>query len=334
MTFEKMMEKGIENGFGKHATAHDVVQGLHMTGKVVIITSGDTGIGFQTSLALAQIGAVIVITSRNSERAENAAESIRQAVPGSTISVVSYLELTRFEMVRAAAQQLATLERIDVLLCNSGGAKWPGNLMTSDGFETTMQVNALSHILLIELLLPKLRSSNGKVIFTSSGACHFAGPWSGLDDDCVQTENIVNYAANGVPGGDKKSPVHGWFQNSYGLSKHVQTVYVEALSKNEPLISAYAVHPGVVDTDAISQFSSETICSWTGGEAAVSAAHGASSGAFLAATDPSKLFNGRFYFLGTPVPSLLDNMTSTNGLAWASMYTSSVYSALVKLVTN
>ncbi len=140
-------------------------------GKTFVVTGGNAGIGYFIAEQLAQAGATVVIAARNASKAATAVASITREVPGAAVSAVS-LDLSSYASVRAAAVELATLPRIDVIIENAGSIM-PSKEReeTADGNEIMFGTNHLGHFLLTALLYPTLRKTPGsRVIAMGSGA--------------------------------------------------------------------------------------------------------------------------------------------------------------------
>lgn len=155
----------------------------HMQGKTVLITGGNSGIGFETAVALAGAGATVVFTSRDPHRGEHAADEIRRR-SGANPHLMP-LDLASFASIRAFAADF--LQRFDSLhvLINNAGLILSERTETQEGFETTFGVNHLGHFLLTDLLLDRIKASApARIINVASGAHRFAR--SGIDFDDLQ----------------------------------------------------------------------------------------------------------------------------------------------------
>jgi len=155
----------------------------HMQGKTVLITGGNSGIGFETAAALARAGATLVFTSRDPHRGEHAADEIRRR--SSANPHLMPLDLASFASIRAFAADF--LQRFDALhvLINNAGLILDERTETEDGFETTFGVDHLGHFLLTDLLLDRIKASApARIINVASAAHRFAR--SGLDFDDLQ----------------------------------------------------------------------------------------------------------------------------------------------------
>lgn len=144
-----------------------------MTGKTVLITGATDGIGKQSALALARMGASIVGVGRNPEKCIQVADAVR-SIPGAGQVDFLVCDLSLLAQVRTlAATILQKYARIDVLL-NNAGAIFYARTETGEGYETTFALDHLSPFLLTNLLLDRLIDSSARVVTVSSYA-HMMG---------------------------------------------------------------------------------------------------------------------------------------------------------------
>jgi len=143
-------------------------------GKVVIVTGGNSGIGFEAGLALAGKHAQVILTARSMDKGEAAVRSIREKYPKAEITLME-LDLADLKSVRNFVQAfLAKYKRLDILINNAGVMAIPKR-KTTDGFEMQFGTNHLGHFALTGLLLPVLKAtSNGRIVTVSSGV-HVSG---------------------------------------------------------------------------------------------------------------------------------------------------------------
>ena len=175
-----------------------------MAGRTVIVTGGNSGIGFETAAALAGAGARVIITARDRERGGAAVEEIR-ARGGSGSVELSVFDLGRLESVReGAADLLGRAPRIDVLV-NNAGLMLTERRETADGFETTFGVNHLGPFLLTMLLLDRVRESAPARIVNVSSTAHQSAR-NGLDFDDLQSTK--GYAGMAVYGRSKLANIY------------------------------------------------------------------------------------------------------------------------------
>ena len=199
-----------------------------MQGKTVIITGANTGIGKATAIELAKDGARVLITARNPAKGETAVSEIKQAAGSETVELF-LADYSKLDDVRRLSHELdAATDRIDVLIHNAG-LILSERTLTSDGHETTFQVNHLASFLLTGRLLEKLKMSKARVINTSSGAHQAAG---GLDFDDLMSEHSYK--------GFK----------TYARSKLCNLLFSQELARQLEGSGATsnALHPGVVNT--------------------------------------------------------------------------------------
>lgn len=134
-----------------------------LDGKVVIITGANSGLGFESSKALAAAGATVVMACRNADRAEAAASQIRAVQPEAKLELLP-LDLASLASVRSFAEEfLARHERLDILMNNAGVMAIPRR-ETADGFEMQFGSNHLGHFALTGLLLERLQATPGSRI--------------------------------------------------------------------------------------------------------------------------------------------------------------------------
>lgn len=223
-------EKGVENTsklFGWQSTTEDVLKGINLSGKTVLVTGATSGIGSETARAFAAHGANVVITARNVEKAVSVVEMVRKNT-GKTIEVEE-LELGSMASIRAFADRiLARKVKIDYLINNAGVASCPFG-RTVDGFEMQFGVNHLGHFLMTNLIAPALADGGRVVVLSSTG--HRLSPV--VFDD-------INYE-------NRPYEKHG----AYGQSKTANALFVVGLNKrlSSRGIEAFSVHPGAIQTE-------------------------------------------------------------------------------------
>lgn len=150
-----------------HWTTADIPD-LH--GHIALVTGANSGLGLQTTRALAEHGAHVIMACRNLEKARQVEAEIKQTVPNAVCEVIA-LDLSSLASVRTCATTIAQMhEHLDLLFNNAGIMAIPRG-ETIDGFETQFGTNHLGHFALTGLLLPLLLSTpNSRVITTTSGA--------------------------------------------------------------------------------------------------------------------------------------------------------------------
>src|ERR1700734_1868374 len=146
--------------FGETSTTDDVLDGVTLTSKRVLVTGASAGLGVETARALAAHGATVVGAARDLAKAERATEEVRKgAVKGGNLELIE-LDLASLKSVRACADKLVAAGKpFDVVICNAGVMATPKG-KTSDGFETQFGTNHLGHFVLVNRIasLMKKRS--------------------------------------------------------------------------------------------------------------------------------------------------------------------------------
>lgn len=149
-----------------------------MDGRTVVVTGGNCGLGYFAAEQLAGLGATVVIAARDADRAARALRSVRAHVPDADVSHQP-LDLASLTSVRAAADALGSLGRLDALLANAAAIGLPDHakprelrgprpLRTTDGHELHWGTNHLGHFALIGLLMPTLLDSRARVVVVGS----------------------------------------------------------------------------------------------------------------------------------------------------------------------
>lgn len=170
------------------------------TGRVAIVTGGNSGIGFEAAKALAKEGATVIVASRSQARGEQAVAAIRQAVPGATVELM-LLDLADLGSVSAFADAFTDrFDRLDLLINNAGVMMPPERQETVDGFELQIGTNHLGHFALTLRLLELLVATEGsRVVNVSSSAQNFGK--IDLDDLQWQTrpfDRMGSYGASKI----------------------------------------------------------------------------------------------------------------------------------------
>jgi NAD(P)-dependent dehydrogenase (short-subunit alcohol dehydrogenase family) len=143
-----------------------------LTGKIYVITGGNSGIGFEAAKHLGKAGGDIVLACRSVAKAQAAARELRTYVRGK-VDVLK-LDLSDLSSVRAAAKDISEkYSKIDALINNAGIMQTP-KLKTADGFEMQFGTNHLGHFLLSGLLIDLVDAAEGRVV-TLSSIAHLSG---------------------------------------------------------------------------------------------------------------------------------------------------------------
>ncbi|GHA94661.1 oxidoreductase [Algimonas arctica] len=222
------------SGFGHQTTADEVLDGIDLSGRLVLITGGASGLGHETARAMAAKGAQIIIAARDMEKGEAAMTAIHGSVPDAQIEVMQ-LDLADLDSIRAFTTLfLREHPRLDLLI-NNAGVMACAQATTKDGFEMQFGTNHLGHFLLTNRLRPALEASakEGRKprVVTLSSRAHHTAPVD-LDDP--------NY---------KQATYEKW--EAYGRSKSANALFALELDKRgrDTGLRSYAVHPGGIMTN-------------------------------------------------------------------------------------
>jgi NAD(P)-dependent dehydrogenase (short-subunit alcohol dehydrogenase family) len=216
--------------YGEETTTDEVLDGVDLTGKVAVVTGASTGLGLETSRALAAAGAHVLLAVRSDDKGDAAIAKIREAVPAASVEY-GILDLASLDSVRAfASETLERHPRIDLLVNNAGVMFTPFE-RTADGFELQFGTNHLGHFLLTNLLLPAvIAAAPSRIVNLSSGGHQ--------GSDIIWDD----------PNYDERP--YDKFE-SYGQSKTANILFsVELDRRLAPKgVHAYAVHPGMIVTE-------------------------------------------------------------------------------------
>jgi len=201
------------------------------SGRTVVVTGANSGIGFEASRAFAGAGAHVVMACRSTERGEGARDEVAAEYPGASLTVRE-LDLADLDSVAAFADWFETeFDALHVLANNAGVMAIPRS-ETTDGFETQFGVNRLGHFALTGRLLGLLRRSTGESrVVTQSSGVHERGE---IDfTDLQRTESYDRWAA-------------------YAQSKLANVLFAYELHRRlraaSASVTSVACHPGYADT--------------------------------------------------------------------------------------
>ena len=136
-------------------------------GRTVIVTGGNTGIGYETALALYQTGANVIVACRDKDKAKNAITEMENQ-KGAGCLEIGILDLASLNSVRQFAETFIEKHQQLHLLINNAGVATPPLSKTSEGYELQFGVNFLGHFALTGLLYPLLKATQGSRIVTLS----------------------------------------------------------------------------------------------------------------------------------------------------------------------
>ena len=200
------------------------------SGRTVLVTGANTGIGFETAKVLAGRGGRVLMGCRSHDRAHAAMERIVEAVPDADLNFVP-LDQGDLASIRAAADRIALEPRLDVLV-NNAGIMVPPRELTTDGFESQFGVNHLGTFALTSHLLDMLGEHEESRVVVTSSLAHRGGEIFFDDIDAAKS-----YRA----------------QQRYQQSKLANLLFTFELDRRLATAGsdtiAVACHPGIADTE-------------------------------------------------------------------------------------
>jgi len=213
--------------FGAESTADEVLEGVNLSGKRVLVTGTSAGLGVETARSLVAHGATVVGTARDLNKAQHA---LKEAFPAGSAPIdVVEADLASLKSVRKAADDLLSRGKpFDVIIANAGVMACPQG-KTQDGFETQFGTNHLGHFVFVNKLVPLLKS--GARIVTLSSAGHQ------MSDVDIEDPNF------------ERTPYQPF--TAYGRSKTANILYAVALDSRLKGrgVRATSIHPGGIQTE-------------------------------------------------------------------------------------
>jgi NAD(P)-dependent dehydrogenase (short-subunit alcohol dehydrogenase family) len=215
--------------FGAESTTDQVLEGVNLSGKRVLVTGVSAGLGVETARTLAAHGATVVGAARDLAKAARATEAVRKdAAHGGSLELIE-LDLASLASVRACADKLVVAGKpFDVVICNAGVMATPKG-QTADGFETQFGTNHLGHFVLVNRIVSLLHKGSRLVNLSSAGH-RFSDV--NLDDPNFERTEYTPFGA-------------------YGRSKTANILFAVEFDRRHKSegIRATAVHPGGIQTE-------------------------------------------------------------------------------------
>lgn len=215
--------------FDATSTTDEVLSGIDLSGKRVLITGASAGLGVETARAMAARGARVVGAVRDLKKGETATQVVRdQAENGGSLELIE-LDLADLASVRAAADKLvADGRQFDIVIANAGVMACPQG-KTADGFETQFGTNHLGHFVFVNRIAPLIRDG-GRVVVLSSAGHRFSDV--DLEDPNFEHTPYTEFGA-------------------YGRSKTANALFALELDRRLKSrgIRAASVHPGGIQTE-------------------------------------------------------------------------------------
>jgi len=222
-TYEPTPQRPIGSGFDQHSTADDVLAGIDLTGRTALVTGGYSGIGLETTRALAKAGAQVVVPARRPQTAAEALADIAR-------TTVEELDLAVLTSVQAFAERLLDQTTIDLVIDSAGVMACP-ETRVGPGWEAQLATNHLGHFALVNRVWPALAEGARVVSVSSMGHLRSGIRW----DDLMFETGYDKWAA-------------------YGQAKTANVlfaVHLDRLGQTDERgkgVRAFALHPGGILT--------------------------------------------------------------------------------------
>ncbi|MBI3221389.1 MAG: SDR family NAD(P)-dependent oxidoreductase [Bacteroidetes bacterium] len=219
--YQGALQKPTGSGFNATSTASDVIKGIDLTGKIAIVTGGNTGIGLETTKTLAAAGATVIVPARDVDKA-------KRNLTGIANVELEILDLMNPHSIDAFAEKFLASGRSLHLLINNAGIMWVPLRKDSRGIESQLATNYLAQFQLTARLWPAIKKANGaRVINVSSHGHQFAS----FD---FEDPNFLNREYETL--------------QAYGQSKTATNLFALQLDHLAKAfnVRAYSVHPGSI----------------------------------------------------------------------------------------
>ncbi|SKC81711.1 SDR family NAD(P)-dependent oxidoreductase [Ohtaekwangia koreensis] len=215
------LQQHLGSGFNSMSTAAQVINGINLEGKITIVTGGNTGIGLETTKALAGAGATVIVPARDVEKARKNLMD----VPNVEIHAMDLIDP---KSIDAFAEKFLSSGRPLHILVNNAGIMWVPLRRDSRGIESQLATNYLGQFQLVARLCPALKMANGARVVNVSSQGHQFAPFN-FDDPNFIHRNYETLQA-------------------YGQSKTASNLFTAALDARaqEFNVRAYALHPGSI----------------------------------------------------------------------------------------
>src|SRR5690554_908129 len=219
--YQGALQQPIGSGFNATSTTEEVIQGIDLSGKIAIVTGGNTGIGLETTKTLAAAGATVVVPARD----VNKAKTNLRGISGIEIEAMDLMDPQSIDQF---ADKFLASGRPLHLLINNAGIMWVPLRRDSRGIESQLATNYLAQFQLTARLWPALKKANGARVVNVSSQGHQFAPFN-FDDP-----NFIHRDYETLQG--------------YGQSKTAVNLFSLELDNRakEFGVRAYSLHPGSI----------------------------------------------------------------------------------------
>ncbi len=216
------LQKALNSGFNAQSTTNEVIMGVDLTGKIAIVTGGNTGIGLETVKTLASAGAVVIVPARDVNKARHNLDSIPNVE-------IEQMDLMNSDSIDSFANKFLSSGRPLHLLVNNAGIMWVPLRRDNRGIESQLATNYLAQFQLTARLWPALKKANGARVVNVSSQGHQFGPFNFEDPNFLEREYETLAA--------------------YGQSKTAVNLFSLELDNRAKAfnVRSYSLHPGSIN---------------------------------------------------------------------------------------
>lgn len=220
--YNGILQKPLNSGFNAYSSSNEVIQGIDLSGKTIIVTGGYAGIGLETVKTFAAAGAKVIAPARDVNKAANNLKGIANV----SIEAMDLMDANSIDTF--AEKFLATHNTLDILV-NNAGIMWVPLIRDARGYESQLVTNHLGHFQLTARLWPALKASGDARVISVSSFGHQMAPFD-FDDP-----HFLNREYETLQG--------------YGQSKTANNLFAVELDHRAKAfnVRAFAVHPGSVN---------------------------------------------------------------------------------------
>lgn len=214
----------LKSGYGLRTEAHEALGGRRLDGKIAVVTGGYSGLGLETTLALAGAGAIVIVPARTPDKARAALASIANVEQAA-------LDLADPGSIDGFAEAFLASGRSIHILINNAAIMASPLMRDKRGYEAQFATNHLGHFQLTARLWPALKRDGGARVVSLSSIGHRISPVN-FDDPSFE-----------------RSEYHKWV--AYGRAKSANALFAIGLDRRAAAhgVRAFAVHPGGIMTD-------------------------------------------------------------------------------------
>lgn len=219
--YQGALQQPIGSGFNATSTSSDVINGIDLRGKIIIVTGGNAGIGLETTKTLANAGATVIVPARDIEKAKKNLEDIENVE-------IEIMDVMNPASIDAFAENFLQSNRPLHLLINNAAIMWVPLRRDSRGIESQLATNYLGQFHLTAKLFPALKKANGARVINVSSLGHQMAPFNFEDPNFLHREYETLQA--------------------YGQSKTASNLFSLELDNRAKAfnVRAYSLHPGSI----------------------------------------------------------------------------------------